>query len=108
MRPSDIRSYLSVLEYSEFLHSYDTDRLQRIREGLERAVREDPGFAEAFACLSMMETNAERFGSQPVDKLGGRLGQAIELAKRAIHACSQFQPSPPCAGHGALVFGRNK
>ncbi len=83
--PQHIRSYLSVLEYVEFLQNYDTDRLQRIREGLERAIREDPGFAEAFACLSMIETYAERFGSQPVDKMSVNLRRAIELAKRAIH-----------------------
>jgi TolB-like protein len=83
--PQHIRSYVSVLEYGEFLQSYDTDRLQRIREGLERAIREDPGFAEAFACLSMIESYAERFGSPPVNKMSMNLRRAIELAKNAIH-----------------------
>jgi tetratricopeptide (TPR) repeat protein len=97
--PDHIRSYLSVLEFVEFLHNYDTDRLQRIREGLERAIREDPGFAEAFACLSMIETYAERFGSPPVDKMSVKLRRAIELAKRAIHLAPNS-----CRAHHALAM----
>lgn len=97
--PRDIRSYLSVLEFSEFLQSYDFNRLQRIREGLERAISEDPGFAEAYACLSMLETNSERFGSQQIDKLSKRLERAIELARSGI----QLAPNSS-RGHHALAM----
>lgn len=82
--PGNVRSYVSVLEYYDFLQTYDVDRLQRIRDGLELAIKEDPQFAEAFACLSMSETDSERFSSRPVDRTSPRLERAIDLARRAI------------------------
>jgi TolB-like protein len=82
--PRDLGSYLSVLEYNEFLRTYDVDSLERIREGLEKAIQKDPSFAEAFACLSMLETNAERTAAQPVEGNGDRLRRALGHARHAI------------------------
>ena len=82
--PRHLRSYLAVLEYHEFLHTYDSKKIHGIREHLERAIKEDPHFAEAYACLSMVETNTERFKSYPIHQVGPSLERAIMLARHAI------------------------
>lgn len=82
--PSHLRSYLAVLEYHELLHTFDFEKIHGIRERLELAIREDPHFAEAFACLSMVETTLVRFKSQPVCQAGAILERSITLARQAI------------------------
>ena len=82
--PRNIRSYLAVMAYHEFFHTYEIDRIDEIRAGLELAIKEDPGFAEAFACLAMIITYSVRYGSQPVDAMDAELARAIKLAKHAL------------------------
>lgn len=82
--PKHLRSYLAVLEYHELLHTFDFGKIQGIRERLELAIKDDPHFAEAFACLSMVETTLVRFKSQPVRPAGAMLERSIMLARQAI------------------------
>ena len=82
--PRYLRSYLAVMAYHEFFHTHNLERIGKIRDGLELAVEEDTGFAEAFACLAMIITYSVRYGSQPVDATNTELRRAIKLAKHAL------------------------
>lgn len=97
--PRNIRSYLAVLAYYEFFHTFDINRIPEIREALELAIEEDSGFAEAYACLAMIVTYSERFGTQPVDVMSAELVRAITLAKHAI----MLAPTSS-RGHHALAM----
>jgi adenylate cyclase len=62
-----------------------------VRDSLERTILRDPGYAEAHACLSLMYTNAFRFGL-PVPG-GGPLSRAIALARRAVELAPRSSQS---------------
>jgi adenylate cyclase len=82
--PETLGSYAAVLTFYAYWRTFDQTALEAVRVGLERAVAAEPGYAEAFACLSLVYSNAFRFG-HTVDA-GGENPQvrALALASRAV------------------------
>ncbi|MGO4835453.1 tetratricopeptide repeat protein, partial [Rhizobiaceae sp. 2RAB30] len=82
--PDRLSSYDCVLLFYQYWRSFDQGIVDRIRDCLERTIRTEPHYAEAFACLSLVYSNINRFRN------GIRFGdtdfneRAHALADRAV------------------------
>ena len=56
--PGDFRHYRAVLDFYDYWRDFDSALYEPVRTALEVVVVEDPNFAEALACLSLLYTNA--------------------------------------------------
>lgn len=83
--PLHIGSYRAVLDYYDFIRTYDRARFADVRRGLERAVAQDPGYAEGLASLSMHYINAVRLKYVDGGEAQGLREAAMGLAIRAVH-----------------------
>lgn len=83
--PGNIGSYRAVLDYYDFIRSFDRARFADVRRSLERAVAQDPGYAEGLASLSMHYINAVRFKFVDEGEVPGLREAAMGLAQRAVH-----------------------
>ncbi|MCE2749814.1 MAG: hypothetical protein LW715_13950, partial [Rhodobacter sp.] len=54
-------SFESVLQFHSYWRSFDPGQYDLVRQALERTIRRDPHYAEAFACLSQLYSNSIRF-----------------------------------------------
>jgi adenylate cyclase len=82
--PSLLSSYSCVLFFYRYWKTFDRDMIGPARDCLERTVNADPNYAEAFACLSLVYSNAHRY-NHSLGPLGFDLRErALELANRAI------------------------
>jgi adenylate cyclase len=82
--PEMLGSYAAVLRFHAYWRTFDRGQIEPVRRGLERAVAAEPGYAEAFACLSLVYSNAFRFG-HPIGDPGLDLRErALALAVRAV------------------------
>ena len=82
--PEMLGSYAAVLLFYAYWRTFDRAMIEAVRVGLERAVADEPDYAEALACLSLVYSNAFRF-RHPVDAPELDLRErAIELAARAV------------------------
>jgi TolB-like protein/cytochrome c-type biogenesis protein CcmH/NrfG len=75
-------TYECVLQY----YSYTRDRLSpinhaKVRDSLERAVKSDPGYSTAWACLSLIYLDEHRYNFNPRPD---PLDRALEAARRAV------------------------
>jgi TolB-like protein/Tfp pilus assembly protein PilF len=61
-----------------------------VRDALERAVKSDPGYAEAWACLSTIYTDEYRFNYNPRPD---PLDRALDAARRAVRLDPTNQPA---------------
>lgn len=82
--PEHLGSYNAVLGFYRYWRSFDPAGIEAVRLNLERTIAAEPDYAEAFACLSLVYSNASRFrhptGAPELD-LSGR---ARSLARRAV------------------------
>ena len=82
--PEMLGSYAAVLLFYSYWRTFDSELIEAVRVGLERAVATEPDYAEALACLSLVYSNAFRFG-QPIDvSVTDPLERALALAVRAV------------------------
>jgi adenylate cyclase len=82
--PSDFRHYSAILDFYDYWREFDRTLYEPVRSKLEDVVAEDPNFAEAFACLSLLYTNAVRYGYDLNPAVPDPLARAGELAEEAI------------------------
>lgn len=61
--PDRLSSYDCVLFFYQYWRTFDQDIVDRVRDCLERTIRAEPNYAEAFACLSLVYSNIYRFGN---------------------------------------------
>lgn len=82
--PEALGNYAAVLLFYAYWRTFDRNRIDTVRAGLERAVAIEPEYAEACACLSLVYSNAYRFG-HPIaaDDLDPQ-ARAVALAARAV------------------------
>ncbi len=104
--PESMTSYDCVVRFHSYWRTYDREAFEPVRAGLERVVATDPGYAEAFACLSQIYTNAARFGEDVSDVTGNPLKRARELALRSIELAPRSSRGHHAIGL-ALWFGGN-
>jgi len=82
--PGDFRHYRAILDFYDYWRDFDATLYEPVRAALEQVVVEDPKFAEAFACLSLLYTNAVRYGLDPGPVTSDPLRRATDLAIEAI------------------------
>ena len=88
--------YESVLRSFAYLQSLSAEEHGEVRECLERAVKQAPGYADAWATLSVRyaEEYSNSFNPRP-----DPLGRALAAARRAV----ELDPASQLA-HSALAF----
>ncbi|WP_237216558.1 hypothetical protein [Falsiroseomonas oryziterrae] len=97
--PESLSSYDSVIRFYQYWRTYDRSLIASIRDGLEQAIRRDPDYAEAFACLALVHVDWVRFGHGGPGTTAETLGRARDLALRAVEL------APGCSrGHHALAL----
>ncbi len=82
--PQWLGSYRAVLDYYQFARTLDMSRIESIRLDLEKAISDDPTYAEGFACLSRVYTDMARFAQDWPEGLRHWLDRATSLARHAI------------------------
>jgi adenylate cyclase len=82
--PSTLGSYAAALLFYAYWRTFDRAMIEAVRVALERAVTTDPAYAEAYACLSLVYSNAFRFRHPIGDPCPDQRGRALELASRAV------------------------
>jgi adenylate cyclase len=73
-----------VIEFYQYWRGCRRDLFPVVREGLERTVIANPDYAEAVSCLSLLYSDAHRFGFAPGESATGLRRQATAFAYRAI------------------------
>ncbi len=82
--PEAFRSYDAVLRFYAYWRTFDRTMLEEVRRGLERTVAAEPDYAEASACLSLLYSNAHRFGHATDAPDLDPYERALALARRAV------------------------
>jgi len=89
-------AYRKLLDFHDCWRRPDPSRFESLRRDLEAAIVSDPGFSSGLACLSLLYSNAARFGCRgdqaPPDR-------ALDLARQAI----RFAPCCSRAHHARAV-----
>lgn len=78
------KSFESVVRFHNYWRTLDRDMFEPVRLALEQTIQRDPGYAEAYACLSQMYSNSVRFGYEGSAASFHPLRRATTLALRAI------------------------
>lgn len=81
---SSLTAYDCVIRFYQYWRTYDRPMFDMLRDGLEGAIRREPGFADAFACLSLLYADGYRYGYARLDDGQDCLTRAVALARRAI------------------------
>lgn len=82
--PEALGNYAAVLLFYAYWRTFDRDMIEGVRTALERAVAIEPEYAEACACLSLVYSNAYRFGHPVAAAEIDPQERAVELAARAV------------------------
>ena len=80
----DLTAYECLRRFYQYRRSYRRDLFPGARACLERVVMADPGFAEAFACLSQVYSDGHRFGFASGELPVALKRQAAAFAQKAI------------------------
>ncbi len=82
--PESLDSYGCVLRFYRYWRTFERDELEPVRACLERTVAAEPEYSEAYACLSLVYSNARRF-AHPFEGSADAVGaRAIALARQAV------------------------
>ena len=82
--PESLGSYDCVLQFYRYWRTFDRNELEPIRACLERTIAAEPDHSEAYACLSLVYSNARRFGHPHGGVADIRGARALALARQAI------------------------
>ena len=83
-RAADRTSYLCVLRYYTYLNRRAADEHAGVRDCLEAAVIETPGYSEAWSALAQIYLDEARNGYAPSDRPGTPIERAHEAALTAV------------------------
>jgi adenylate cyclase len=84
-KPADsITSYECVLRFYQYWRSYRAELRAPVRECLEQAVVDEPGYADAYASLAIVYVDAYRFNFDKEALTFDPMVRAHELAQRAL------------------------
>lgn len=99
--PETLGGYAAVLLFYAYWRTFDRDMIEAVREGLERAITIEKDYAEAYACLSLVYSNAFRFRHGTSGPAPDPLSRALDLGARAV----ELEPNSSLA-HYALGLAR--
>jgi adenylate cyclase len=81
---ASLRSYECVVRFRQRWREYDQRDYGDMRACLEQTIKDDPGYARAYASLALLDIDTVRFGFGKEQIDGDPLQEAIELARRSI------------------------
>jgi adenylate cyclase len=88
--PEFMTSYEAVIQFHHYTKTYDVGLFEPAFAALSAAVRKDPHYADAHACLSQLHTDSHRFGY----RLPENTPEPLQIARTlALHAVEQAPDS---------------
>ncbi|MDB5376173.1 MAG: hypothetical protein JWR00_619 [Rubritepida sp.] len=103
--PEFLDSYDCVIRFYQYYRTFDYSVFESVRTGLERAVVMDPGYADGFACLSQIYSDAFRFSYALPDPGIDPRQRALLLAHRAIQLAPNSSRGYHALGHAYWFSG---
>lgn len=82
--PDDLEAYGCTLRFYDYRAALSEESHAAIRTCLERAVALHPNFATAWAMLSVLYLDEDRFGFNPRDGSATAIERSLDAARRAI------------------------
>ena len=82
--PERLGSYGCVLRFYQYWRSFDRAQLEPVRVCLEKTIVDEPEYSEAYACLSLVYSNARRFAHPHEGAVDIEGARAIALARQAV------------------------
>ncbi|MBP0463702.1 hypothetical protein J5Y09_07250 [Roseomonas sp. PWR1] len=79
-----LTAYDCVIRFYQYWRTFDRRMFAMLREDLEDAIRREPCFADAYACLSLLLADGYRYGYVAGDERAGCLARALTLGRRAV------------------------
>lgn len=73
-----------VIRFYQYWRSFDRAMYDALRHDLERATEREPGFADGFACLSLLVVDGYRYGYASAAEARDSLARAFALARHAV------------------------
>jgi TolB-like protein len=84
--PDDVEAYSCTLAYFAYRADLDPRQHAVVRDALERVVKRFPDYATAWALLSLIYLDEDRFGFNPRQDARPPLERALDAANRAVHS----------------------
>ena len=97
--PEALTSYSCVMRFYQYWRSYRRELHEPVRRCLEQTVQNDPGYAEAFSCLSLVYCDAYRFG------FGSGIPVAIDPRRKALALALRAVELAPMASQSHHALG---
>ena len=82
--PESLGSYGCVLRFYQYWRTFDRDQLEPVRACLERTIVAEPEYSEAYACLSLVYSNARRFAHPHAGAADVEGARTLALARQAV------------------------
>ena len=82
--PDSLSSYECVLRTREYWRQPNAQQHKQVRACLERAIRTDPDYADAWAALAFIYTDEVRVDFNPSAERPDPAGTALEIARHAV------------------------
>ena len=82
--PDSLSSYECVLRTREYWRQPNAQQHKQVRACLERAIRIDPDYADAWAALAFIYTDEVRVDFNPSAERPDPAGTALEIARHAV------------------------
>ena len=76
--------YGCVLRFYRYWRNFDRAQLEPVRLCLERTIVDEPEYSEAYACLSLVYSNARRFAHPHQGAVDVEGARTLELARQAV------------------------
>jgi len=76
--------YHAVVDFYQYVRTFQRDRLEPARRKLERAIEQDPAFGEGYACLSQIYSQHARFMASNSSDVRNSAERAMLLARQAL------------------------
>ena len=99
--PDDLEAYACTLRFYDYRAALTEESHASIRTCLERAVAAHPDYATAWAMLSVLYLDEDRFGFNPRAESHTAIERSLEAARRAIRrsvrTIEKTSTAPPTA-----------
>jgi adenylate cyclase len=82
--PDSLSSYECVLRTREYWRQPNAQQHKQVRACLERAIRIDPDYADAWAALAFIYTDEVRVDFNPIAERPDPAGTALQIARHAV------------------------
>ena len=82
--PDDLEAYACTLRFYVYRAEPSPEAHALVRQCLERAVARFPGYATAWAMLSLLALDEDRFAFNPRPGVPGPIERALQAARRAV------------------------